>query len=189
MPLLLNLSPYDPRWIRLTRQALTAAAVTLTLLALSQALFAWQLRGRGGQEGSRVEEMTREVAQLEARLSQLRDGLTPEARKALVTRITFFNRLVEASVFSWSSLLYELESAIPGSVYLAEIQPDLNTRKVRLQGVAATLEGLTTFVQRLQERTAFRDVFLLHHAEKTDTSPRGVSGVEFQVSLVYRGTT
>lgn len=190
MLLLLNLSRRDARQIRLTGQLLAALLVGLVGLALLQVVLAgyWLRAGADGTSQVQLEELKREVDRLEAGLSAARERLTPEERRSLAARILVFNRLLEASLFSGTALLYELESALPAGVYLAEIQPEPATGKVRLLGVAATQQELAAFIRRLQERAAFREVLLLQQAEKLEVVPSGPAGVAFQAALVYRST-
>lgn len=184
---ILNVSRYDPRRIRRASAVLTGAVVALALLGLLQLAAAAYLVRQSAGDRSPAAELTRELERREARLAELRDRLTGEERRSLVARITFLNRLLEVSAFSWTGLLYELERAIPPEVSLAEIQPDSGTGKVRLHGVATTPEGLAAFARRLEARPAFEEVLLLRQAATSDAARGEPSGVEFQVLLVYRG--
>jgi len=79
-----------------------------------------------------------------------------------------------------------LERSVPPSVFLIEILPDLATGKVDLHGVARSFEDLTLFLRGLQERTTFRDVYLLRHTEqKPQVGKPG--GLDFAISLIYQG--
>ncbi len=47
-------------------------------------------------------------------------------------------------------------------------------------------DDLSLFLRGLEERTAFRDIYLLHQADRK-ASAEGQEGLEFAVNLVYEG--
>jgi hypothetical protein len=57
---------------------------------------------------------------------------------------------------------------------------------VALRGTALTFGDLARFLHGLQERTAFREVYLLRQAERK-TQSGGQEGLEFAVTFVYEG--
>ena len=67
-----------------------------------------------------------------------------------------------------------------------EIYPELATGQVALRGTAHTFGDLGRFLHGLQERTAFRDVYLMRQAERK-TQAGGQEGLEFAVTFVYQG--
>lgn len=184
--MILNLSRYDPRRIRRASALLTGALVALALLVLAQVAAVVALgRSRAGA-GRPAAELVRELDRREARLEELRGRLAGEDPRRLRARITFLNGVLAASVVSWTGLLAELEGAIPARVSLAEIQPDLDTGKVRLHGVAASPDRVAAFARRLEERPAFEEVVVVQQAARPDRERGERAGVEFRVSLVYR---
>ena len=109
-----------------------------------------------------------------------------EAIQQYEAKVGFYNRTLEASAFSWTGLLVELERSVPPFVSLGEIHPDLATGQVRLRGMARSFDDLSLFLRGLEERTAFRDIYLLHQADRK-AMPGGQDGLEFAVNLVYEG--
>jgi len=107
---------------------------------------------------------------------------TPQRSKGLAERVRFYNSLLEASAFSWTGLLNELEAALPEGVGLTEVRPDQQLNRVQLQGEAQTLEALTGFVRRLEERPLFTRAFLLRHGGRKDTRS-GREILEFDIRL------
>ncbi|HEV8661739.1 MAG TPA: PilN domain-containing protein [Candidatus Methylomirabilis sp.] len=100
----------------------------------------------------------------------------------LAERVRFYNGLLEASAFSWTGLLNELEAALPEGVGLVEVRPDQQLTAVQLRGEARTLEALTGFVRRLEGRSVFTRVFLLRHGGRKDARS-GREVLEFEIRL------
>ncbi len=122
------------------------------------------------------------VRQRESSLSTLPHRLSRKEMARLDARIKLYNKITEGANFSWSGLLFELERVIPKGVALGAIQPEFGKGDVILSGTARTMEDILRCVQRLKEREAFHQVYLLNHAaDKRD------AGVQFTISLRYRG--
>lgn len=174
---------------RRSRRELLLAAVVVAVLAI---LLAGQvaLWAVGSQEGRAI---AARFAQMEAEFRRHQDevravlaGIPGEAVKQYEAKVGVYNQILEASAFSWTGLLLELERSVPPFVSLGEIHPDLATGQVRLRGVARSFDDLGLFLRGLEERTVFRDVYLLHQADRK-AAAGGQDGLEFAVSLVYQG--
>jgi Tfp pilus assembly protein PilN len=127
-------------------------------------------------------ELRRHQEEVRAVLASVPEG----TMKRYEARVKAYNQILEASSFSWMGLLVELERSVPPGVYLVEIHPDLATGAVNLQGAARSFEDLGLFLHGLQERTVFRDVFLLHQADRKGQAGKA-EGLDFSVSLIYQG--
>lgn len=181
-----NLSASDYR--RGRRELLRAAAAVAVLAVLLAGQVAlWVV---GSQEGRAI---AARFAQMEAEFCRHQDevravlaAVPEEALKRYETKVGVYNQILEASAFSWTGLLVELERSVPPFVSLTEIHPDLPSRVVRLRGVARSFDDLGLLLRGLEERTVFRDVYLLHQADRRAT-PGGQDGLEFAVNLVYQG--
>lgn len=111
-----------------------------------------------------------------------------ESPAGLAARVRFYNSLLEASAFSWTGLLNELEAALPEGVGLAEVRPDQQLTAVQLRGEARTLEALTGFVRRLEGRPLFARVFLLRHGGRKEArSGREILDFEIRLELRQEG--
>jgi Tfp pilus assembly protein PilN len=163
-----------------------SALAVLGILLVGQ-IAVW-MAGRGEQQvmGQRLARMEGEVRQHQEQVRRVLASVPDAARKRYETRVQAYNQILEASAFSWMGLLVELERSVPPSVFLSEIHPDLTTGEVSLRGVARSFEDLTLLLRGLQERTTFRDVYLLRQAERK-LQPGKPEGLEFTVSLNYRG--
>lgn len=182
-----NLAPADYRRIRRMRIA-AAGVVAVLFLALGVQLAAWAWLQRDVTAvAQRLQRMEQEMGQHEGQVRAVRSGVPPAALKQYEARVAAFNKIIEAGAFSWIGLLVELERAVPPHVYLREITPELATGQVTLRGNARSFEDLTKLLRGLEERTAFRNVFLLRQGEKK-AQEGGAGSLDFGVSLIYRGT-
>jgi Tfp pilus assembly protein PilN len=75
---------------------------------------------------------------------------------------------------------------VPPGVTVSAIQPDLSSGKVALRGEARSFEDLTKLLHGLEQRTGFRNVFLLNQSTRK-AAGAGSEAVEFSVSLIYEG--
>ncbi len=181
-----NLAAADYRQTR--RQAILAAGVVslLSLVLVGQIVVWFGTRREGGGIGERLARMEQEFRHHQEDVRVIRAGIPAEAIKQYEAKVAVYNQILEASAFSWTGLLVELERSVPPGVFLSEIAPDLATGQVSLHGVARSFDDLSLFLRGLEDRTAFRDVYLLRQAERK-ASPGGQEGLDFGVSLVYRG--
>jgi Tfp pilus assembly protein PilN len=181
-----NLAGTDYRRIRRWR-LLAAGVVAVLVLALTVQLAAWTwLRRDVRSVGERLGRMEQEMSQHESQVRAVRAGIPPAALKQYEARVAAYNKILEAGAFSWTGLLVELERSVPPHVYLREITPDLATGQVTLRGNAGSFEDLTRLLRGLEERPAFRNVFLMRQGEKK--GQEGKSGsLDFGVNLIYRG--
>jgi len=181
-----NLAREDYR--RARRQGLLAAgAVAVLSLLLVGQIAVWaagRREGRGVTE--RLDRMEGEFRRHQDEVRAVQAGVPGEALKQYEARVGVYNQILEASAFSWTGLLVELERSMPPFVSLSEIHPDLATGQVKLRGVARSFDDLGVFLRGLEERIAFRNVYLLRQADRK-AATGGQEGLEFAVNLVYEG--
>jgi hypothetical protein len=143
-------------------------------------------RPEGGDIGGRLLHMEREFRRHEEAVRGIRASVPNDAIQRYETQVAAYNQILEASAFSWSGLLVELERSVPPGVTLSEIHPDLATGQVMVRGLARSFEELSRLLRGLEERTAFQDVYLLRQDDR-----KAQAGVEeslaFAVSLTYTG--
>ena len=180
MRLALNLASAGGRRRRRFRRALAPAVVLLLLVTVLHGLLVSRWR-------SRLAVLEDTWAARAADMERVRPGTagapgSPNGTPALAERIRFYNSLLEASAFSWTGLLNELEAALPEGVGLTEVRPDQTLTGVQLKGEARTLEALTGFVRRLEERPLFGRVFLLRHGGGKDART-GKEILDFDIRL------
>lgn len=183
MRLALNLASPAARHRQVFRRGLAVAVCLLLLATAGHALLLLRWRDHLASLEETWRARTAELEQVQARTA---GSARPAERSAtLAERVRFYNTLLEASAFSWTGLLNELETALPDGVGVAEIRPDQSLAGVQLRGEARTLQALTGFVRLLEERPLFTGVFLLRHGTRKD--PRGGAEIlEFEIRLDLR---
>lgn len=166
---------------------LGACAVAALGLLVAGQIATWAA-GRGEREAIAL-RLTRMEGELRRHQEEVHAALASvpgEAMKQYESKVKAYNQILEASAFSWMGLLVELERSVPPSVFLSEIHPDLATGQVLLRGAARSFDDLSLLLRGLEERTVFRDVYLLRQSERKAQAEKA-EGVEFAVSLIYQG--
>lgn len=173
---------------RARRDVILAAGVVtvLAFLLIGQAAAWFLVRRDAWATESRLAQMEAEFRRHQDGLRAIRVGIPDEAVKRYEVKVAAFNKILEASAFSWTGLLMELERAVPPGVALREIQPDLSSGRVTLSGTARSFDGLGRFLRGLEERVAFRDVYLMRQAERK-VPAGGQEELDFVVTLTYQG--
>jgi hypothetical protein len=181
-----NLAVSDYHRNRRTLLLLTAAT-TLLIVVLAGQLVVWGAQRRANRAvEARLAEMETELARHQKQAQEVRAKIPAETVKQYEAKVVAYNQILEASAFSWIGLLVELERAIPPGVTVSSIQPDLTTGRVALLGETDSFESVTKLLKGLEQRTNFRDVFLLHQATRRSTGS-APDVIEFSVRLVYEG--
>lgn len=190
MKLRLNLTSRDFRKIeRWRRLLLWALAGTLVLSLANGGIFYFYRTKVSDAYQRKLQAMKGSLSQLEEALAH-QGSLPPEDKvKVLVERVDFYNRLLEASSFSWIGLLYELEDSLPPGISLSEIQPDFSTSKVSLKGTAQSFESIHNFLGALEGKEAFKGVFLLRQGKAKKAEGSLGEAWEFSISLNYKGSS
>lgn len=133
----------------------------------------------------RLQKLEKDMKEEETKQREnLQVGGSQGALAALPKRVEAYNRIITAAAFSWTELLMELEASLPPNVGLTSIQPDPTSGTVMLQGRARSFADITRFVNLLEQRTTFREVFLLRHGEQGGGAAREAI-LDFGIRLVY----
>ena len=176
-------SNYRDRRRRLLLQVAVVAG--LALLLLGQVGLWVKVRGEVQGVAPRLAKMEAEIRRHQEEVRAARTAVPAEAVKRYETKVAAFNQILEASAFSWTGLLAELERSVPPGVTLNEIHPDLATGRVALRGIARSFDEISRMLHTLGEQAAFRDVYLLRQAERR-AAPGAPGGLEFAVTLTYK---
>jgi Tfp pilus assembly protein PilN len=181
-----NLATSNYRRTKRTLLVLGVASAVL-FLVLAVQLVVWFAQHRENRAvKARLATMAAELGRHQSQAKTVQTKLPAEAIKQYEAKVAAYNQILEASAFSWIGLLVELERSVPPGVTIASIQPDLVSGKVGLNGEAASFDDLTKLLRGLEQRTVFKDVFLLRQA--IHKGPRvGSNAVDFSVSLIYQG--
>ncbi|HEX7549652.1 MAG TPA: PilN domain-containing protein [Candidatus Methylomirabilis sp.] len=178
-----NLAAADYRRSRRTVLLLSGLSAALLVLLVLQGVGWNALRREGTAVAARLGAMQSEVRLHQEQVRAVRVTIPANLIKQYEAKVAAYNQILEAFAFSWIGLLVELERSVPPGVVLAEIHPDLGTGRVALRGTAHSFEDLTKLLTGLEQRTTFRDVYLLHQSVKKP-SANGPEVLEFTVNFI-----
>lgn len=119
------------------------------------------------------------AAGLELRVEALTPGASAGSAggKAEGALVADAHAIATALAMPWSRMLEDLESAnrdSGGSVALLAIEPNLETRKVRVTAEARSLAAALSYIERLQKSHVLHDPLLDSHEIRTEVSERPV---------------
>ena len=166
---------------RLINAALYAAAAAALVLAGVSVWWASDDRRETAAMQGNVDRVRQQSAQLREELQRL--GFSPDDPGAvadLAKRVADVNQILEQKTFSWTTLLNDLEAAVPRNISISSISPELKSGVVALNGTALTLQDLAKFLIALEQSDRFTEVFL--QRQKTAENER----VEFSIHCSYR---
>lgn len=178
-----NLAAADYRRSRRTLLLLSGLSTALLILLVVQGVGWNALRREGTAVAARLGAMQSEVRLHQEQVRAVRMTIPANLVKQYEAKVAAYNQILEASAFSWIGLLVELERSVPPGVVLSEIHPDLGTGRVALQGTARSFEDLTKLLTGLEQRTTFRDVYLLHQSVKKPSATEP-EVLEFTVNFI-----
>ena len=132
-----------------------------------------------------IEKAEKELRDLNRRIGELQ----PQAKiiSSIKNRIDFLNANLDTPASSWVDFLYTLETTVPERVFIRDFNPkDFSAKggQFTLEGDAASVNDVLTFIGRLQASGRFSQVFPLQSAGK-NVDGRVLTG--FTLSLIYQG--
>jgi len=181
-----NLASSDYRRSRRTALLLGCLVAGLLALLIVQVVSWIAVRREGSDVARRLDVMQGDVRRYQDEVRSVRATIPADAVKQYEAKVAAYNQILEASAFSWTGLLVELERSVPPGVALAEIYPELGTGKVTLRGTARSFDELTKLLTGLEQRTRFHDVYLLRQSTKKPPGG-GPEVLEFSVTFLYEG--
>jgi len=142
-------------WMLGVALALVAAftvfnAVRLVSLSTRQAA----LSAEASRDEARAADLTR-------RAGSIRRSIDPAAVARVTDAAAEANTLVDARAFSWTSLFNDIEATLPADVMLTAISPNVEQdgeMKVRFVVLGRSVEGIDTFIERLEHTGRFTHV-------------------------------
>ena len=111
--------------------------------------------------------------------------LSNQAIQKIPQHISFVKHVRERVGFSWTQLLTDLESAVPGSLMMRSVSLDEKTNTVLLNGSVKSLQDLNRLIHQLEKHQAFHDVILTQHAKKKKQDPTKPSFIAFTMKVSY----
>ena len=165
---------------------MTFAVLSISMIGL---IFVVYLTKQANDESAAVQAQINSLRQQEEALikqaQEVKDSLTPEQQQALHAA----HQLVDRKAFSWSRLLADLESSLPGSVKVSRIavrniavQSDQTVAELELAVFAKSSNTITDMISSMDREGIFQAELLSQNLQKG----RGESGTEFELLVTYR---
>ncbi len=98
---------------------------------------------------------------------------SPRDPRAMQQELRAAGAVIRQMTIPWDRLFHELASSADETIALLAVQPDVQTRQVRIQGEARDLQAMLAYSRRLEAGT-LAGVMLLDHEIKTQDSRRPV---------------
>ncbi len=111
--------------------------------------------------------------------------LSDLAIQKIPEHISFVKQVRERVGFSWTQLLTDLESAVPGGLMMSTVSLDEKTDTVLLNGSTQSLKDLNQLIHLLEKHRSFHDVILTQHAKKTKKDSDHHSYIVFSMKVSY----
>jgi Tfp pilus assembly protein PilN len=100
---------------------------------------------------------------------------SPRDSRELQQEARVANSVLRQIAVPWDTLFREIETNTDESIALLSVQPDLQSRTVRIAGEAKNLPALLGYIRRLDATRALSNVYLTGHEVKTRDAQRPVS--------------
>jgi Tfp pilus assembly protein PilN len=149
---------YNERLVHLLFGAALALVVAFTIFNAMRLVSLSTRQAALGREAARDEAR---AADLNARAAAVRRGIDPKALARVTNAAIEANALVDARAFSWTALFNDIEATLPADVMLTAISPTVDNggaMRVRFVAVGRTVEGIDTFIERLEQTGRFKRV-------------------------------
>ncbi|MCW5623152.1 MAG: PilN domain-containing protein [Burkholderiales bacterium] len=85
------------------------------------------------------------------------------------------NLVLDQLTLPWDGLFADVERAVTPDIALLAVQPDPKNRALNLGGEARDLNGLLTFLARLESTPGLRDVHLTQHEVRVNDPHRPIA--------------
>jgi Tfp pilus assembly protein PilN len=132
-----------------------------------------------------INTLSQQEAALRKQAEDVKNSLSPEQ----IQSVRAAHELVDRKQFSWSRLLADLESSLPGNVKVTRISiKDVATRgsqtvaELELSVISKTPETVTQMISDMERSGVFQAELRAQNLQKG----RGESGTEYDLYVVYR---
>ena len=148
---------YNERLVHWLIGGAAVLVVAFTAFNVSEYL---RLSGRQGglaADAARDEAMARTLT---ARAAEARGRIDAKSLARISAQAAEANAIIDARTFSWTALFDDIEATLPPTVMLTAITPSIGPdgATVRLAVMGRTVEGIDTFIERLEATTRFENV-------------------------------
>ncbi len=179
MKLQINLATRNDRKERLTALALFSLLIALVAVGSFQVLVFLEARAEQRDLMQISRSVSDSLSAVEADLKGRGLDISPDGLDRWAQRVGVINELLSRRAFSWTRLLNDLEAAVPRNISIIRLQPRFSEGRMALNGRALSLKDLTRLMIRIEDSSAFQDVFL--RDQKTDRE----GFIEFTVEFTY----
>ncbi len=159
---------------RLVNRIFTITSVILVLVLV------WSARGIFTGLGE-INRLKADISKYESQLSARPDGVSEQDYARMQDNIRFYNNIINRKTSDWIGLLDQLEKATPDGIALTSFVPDPKSREIKIEGEARTFAKVRSYIEKLEESKAFRNIQLQSHQEAAATD-KGRT-VKFAVSF------
>ena len=171
---------------RILPWALTALILFVSLIGL---VLVVRLATRANQEARAAEVEINALKQIEHGMlqaaQQMKNSFTPDQQQALPAA----HALVDRKAFSWSGLLADLESSLPGNVRVSRIavrdvtrQSNQTIAQLDLAVFAKNSSTISDMISAMHQEGIFEAELRNQNLQKG----RGESGTEYDLFVIYR---
>jgi Tfp pilus assembly protein PilN len=149
---------YNERLVRLLLGALTLLVVGVTLFNL------WQVFALSRQQSAlqaSIAEASRRATTFRGDAARIRTRISPALAEATALAAREANAVIGQRAFSWTELFNRFEDTLPDNVRISAVRPTIDRDGqvvVRMAVVARNVEGINTFIERLEQDGAFEGV-------------------------------
>ncbi len=101
---------------------------------------------------------------LEARIEELQEQLQRPDALEDIEEIRFLNTIQERKRFSWTILLREIEQAIPRTVYIVSLAPNIDETGrvwIEMEARGRSVDALSLFLSNVEASPLFSDVAVI----------------------------
>jgi len=152
-------------------------AITSVILLI---MLAWSFRSIFTGLGE-INRFKADITGYESQLSARPDGVSEQDYARMQGNIRFYNNIIQRKTWDWIGLLDQLEKVTPEGIALTSFVPDPKSREIKIEGEARTFAKIRTYIEKLEESKAFRNIQLQSHQEAAAADK--VRTVKFAVSF------
>lgn len=148
---------YNERAVRLLLLVLVLALLAVTAWTVVRGL---ALRDEERTLSARATQALADADRLRAEAARLTAQIDPKELAAVTQRAREVNTVIQQRVFSWSTLLGDLEATLPDEVRVTSLQPTVEDgmMRVSMEVEARNARALTAFMDALEARGSFHTV-------------------------------
>ncbi len=159
---------------RLVNRVFIITSVTLLLMLV------WNARSIYTGMGD-INRLKADISKYESQLSARPDGVSEQDYARMQGNIRFYNSIINRKTSDWVGLLDQMEKVTPEGIALTSFVPDPKSKEIKIEGEARTFAKVRSYIEKLEESKAFRNIQLQSHQEAS-AADKGKT-VKFAVSF------